>query len=66
MKFGKWVCFILQLGKLKSVHSTVITYSGFQWATVLSSEKADSILMNECYYLKGLEELGGIAFLQEV
>lgn len=54
------------MGKLKSVHSTVITYSGFQWATVLRSEKADSILMNECYYLKGLEELGGIAFLQEV
>ena len=32
-----------ELGKLKYVHHTIDTFSGFQWATVLSSEKADSV-----------------------
>ena len=33
-------------GKLKYVHYTIDTYSGFQWATALSSEKADSVIMH--------------------
>ncbi|KAL6059743.1 hypothetical protein STEG23_009665, partial [Scotinomys teguina] len=33
-----------EFGKLKYVHHTIDTYSGFQWATALSSEKADSII----------------------
>ena len=34
----------LEFGKLKYVHHTIDTYSGFQWATALSSEKADSVI----------------------
>ena len=30
--------------KLKYVHRTIDTYSGFQQATALSSEKADSVI----------------------
>ena len=30
--------------KLKYVHHTVVTYSRIQWATALSSEKADSVI----------------------
>ncbi|KAL6036096.1 hypothetical protein STEG23_018017 [Scotinomys teguina] len=33
-----------EFGKLKYVHHTIDTYSGFQWATALSSEKADSVI----------------------
>ena len=33
-----------EFGKLKYVHHTIDTYSGFQWTTVLSSEKADSVI----------------------
>ena len=33
-----------KFGKLKYVHHTIDTYSGFQWATALSSEKADSVI----------------------
>ncbi|KAL6030846.1 hypothetical protein STEG23_024726 [Scotinomys teguina] len=33
-----------EFGKLKYVHHTIHTYSGFQWATALSSEKADSVI----------------------
>ena len=33
-----------EIGKLKYVHHITDTYSGFQWATALSSEKADSII----------------------
>ena len=29
---------------LKYVHHTIDTYSSFQWATALSSEKADSLI----------------------
>ena len=32
-----------EFGKLIYVHHTIDTYSGFQWATALSSEKADSV-----------------------
>ncbi|KAL6089097.1 hypothetical protein STEG23_029011 [Scotinomys teguina] len=35
-----------EFGKLKYVHHTIDTYSGFQWATALSSEKADSVIMH--------------------
>ena len=35
-----------EFGKLKDVHHTIDTYSGFQWATVLSSEKPDSVIMH--------------------
>ena len=31
-------------GKLKYVHHNIDTYSGFQWATALSSEKAYSVV----------------------
>ena len=34
----------VEFGKLKYVHHTIDTFSGFQWATALSSEKADSLL----------------------
>ena len=33
-----------EFGKLKYVHHTIDTYSGFQWATALPSEKADSVI----------------------
>ncbi|KAL6085603.1 hypothetical protein STEG23_025074 [Scotinomys teguina] len=33
-----------EFGKLKYVHHTIDTYSEFQWATALSSEKADSVI----------------------
>jgi len=33
-----------EFGKLKYVHHTTDTYSGFQWATALVSEKADSVI----------------------
>ncbi|KAL6070006.1 hypothetical protein STEG23_001515, partial [Scotinomys teguina] len=33
-----------EFGKLKYVHHTIDTYSRFQWATALSSEKADSVI----------------------
>lgn len=35
-----------EVGKLKYVHHTIDTYSGFQWASALSSEKADSVVMH--------------------
>ncbi|KAL6090637.1 hypothetical protein STEG23_006835, partial [Scotinomys teguina] len=35
-----------EFGKLKYVHHTIDTYSGFQWAIALSSEKADSVIMH--------------------
>lgn len=44
MKFVKWMCSILQFGKVKYVLYTIDTHSGFQWATVLASEKADSVI----------------------
>ena len=34
----------VEFGKLKYVHHTIDTYSSFQWATALSSEKANSII----------------------
>ena len=34
----------VEFGKLKYVHHTIDTYSGFQWATALSSEKADLVI----------------------
>jgi transposase InsO family protein len=33
-----------EFGKLKYVHHTIDTHSGFQWATALASEKADSVI----------------------
>ena len=45
MAFDKWMSSILQsFSKLKYAHHTVDTYSGFQWATALPSEKADSVI----------------------
>ena len=34
----------MEFGKLKYVYHTIDTYSGFQWATALTSEKADSVI----------------------
>lgn len=34
----------VQFGKLKYVYHTIAIYSGFQWATALSSERADSVI----------------------
>ena len=33
-----------EFGKLEYVHHTIDTYSGFQWASVLSSGKTDSVV----------------------
>ena len=33
-----------EFGKLKYVHHTIDTHSGFQWATALASEKSDSVI----------------------
>ena len=33
-----------EFGKLKYVHHTIDMYSGFQWATALSSEKVDLVI----------------------
>ena len=33
-----------EIGKLRYVHHTIDTFSGFQWAIALSSEKADSVI----------------------
>lgn len=44
MKFGKWMFHFIEFGKLKCVYHTIHTYSGFQWATALTSEKADSVI----------------------
>ena len=38
------VFYFAEFGKLKYVHHTIDTYSGFQCATALSSEKADSVI----------------------
>ena len=38
--------YFVEFGKLKHVHHTVNTYSGFQWATTLSSEKADLVMIH--------------------
>ena len=46
---------ITEFGKLKYVHHTIDTYSGFQWATALSSEKADSVIM---HLLKDMDIMG--------
>ncbi|KAL6044970.1 hypothetical protein STEG23_011887 [Scotinomys teguina] len=34
----------MEFGRLMYVHHTIDTYSGFQWATPMSSEKADSVI----------------------
>lgn len=34
----------VEFRKLKYVHHTIDTYSEFQWATALSSEKTDSVI----------------------
>ena len=36
----------VEFGKLKYVHHIIGTYSGFQWATTLSLEKADLIIVH--------------------
>ena len=33
-----------EFGQFKYVHHIIDTYSGFRWATALSSEKADSVI----------------------
>jgi hypothetical protein len=37
--------------KLKYVHHTIDTHSGFQWATALASEKADSVITHLLYVM---------------
>ena len=39
-----YVFHFMKFGKLEYVHHTIDTYSGFQWATALTSEKADSVI----------------------
>ena len=41
MKFGNRY---IQFSKLRYVHHTIDTYSGFQWATTLALIKADSVI----------------------
>jgi hypothetical protein len=41
VKFGNRY---IQFSKLRYVHHTIDTYSRFQWATALTSEKVDSII----------------------
>ena len=36
----------VEFGKLKHVHHTINVYSGFQWATTLSSEMADLVIIH--------------------
>ena len=36
--------YFTEFGKLKYLCHTIYTYSGFQWATALSSESADSVI----------------------
>ena len=33
-----------EFGKFKYIHHTVDTYSRFQWASALSSERADAVI----------------------
>ena len=40
------VFYFAEFGKLKYVHHTIDTYAVFHWATSLSSEKADSVIIN--------------------
>ena len=46
MKSGRWmdVFHFVKFRKLKYVHNTIHTCSGFQWETALSSEKDDSAI----------------------
>lgn len=44
MEFGKGMFHFADCGKLKYVPHTIDTYSGFQWATAIRSEKADSVI----------------------
>ena len=37
-----------EFGKLKDVHHTMETCSGFKWATALNSEHADSVITHTC------------------
>ena len=47
MEFGKLkYIHLLEFGKLKYIHHTIDTYSSFQWATTLSLERADSVIMH--------------------
>ena len=35
-----------EIRKLECIHHTIDAYSGFQWSTALSSEKADSVIIH--------------------
>ena len=35
-----------EFGKLKYMHCTIYTYSGFQWVTAFSSENVNSVIMH--------------------
>ena len=35
---------ITEFGKLRCIHHIIDMFSGFQWVTALSSEKADSVI----------------------
>lgn len=43
-------------GRLKYVHHTIDTYSHFQWASALSSEKADAVITHllACFAIMGI------------
>ena len=38
--------YFVEFGKLKYVYHSIDTYTKFQWVTVLSSEKADSVIIH--------------------
>lgn len=41
---GNGLFHCVEFEKLKFIHLTIDTYSGFQWATAFSSEKVDSVI----------------------
>lgn len=43
-KFGKWMFYFAEFGKLKYVYHIIHTNSGFQWGTALRFEIADSVV----------------------
>ena len=50
------VIHIPSFGRLKYVHHTINTFSHFQWATPLPSEKADSVITHllACFAIMGI------------
>lgn len=47
----------VEFGQLRHLHHTVDTYSGLQWTTALSSEKADSVITHLLEVMPIMEQL---------